>query len=344
MCGIHPAARYIGVCGPCIRSGEQTQGLASLHAGIRRQHLLPPTPGRMPGGLQCRICANECSLGEGESGYCGVRTNRKGKIRPVVPPGSALAYSYLDPLPTNCCAAWFCPGSDEPGYNLAVFLYGCNFNCLFCQNSSHKLVSTAPELTGDELMAGLRENNVRCICFFGGSPEPQFPFAASIARRILREFGSSKHVCWEWNGAGNPRLTEIAAEVSVKTGGIVKFDLKAFDPLLHLALCGTGNDRALENFSRLAEITRGTDTLTATTLLVPYYVDAGEVAAISRFIASIDDDIPYSLLVFHPDYYLADLPVTPRAQVEECVAAARQHLNRVHVGNVHLLGQYQRTV
>jgi pyruvate formate lyase activating enzyme len=145
------------------------------------------------------------------------------------------------------------------------------------------------------------------------------------------------HVCWEWNGSGNPRLVEKAAQLSMKTGGIVKFDLKAFHPNLHLALCGTDNQRTLENFSRVAKLTQGTDTLTATTLLVPYYIDAREVEAIAGFIASIDDTIPYSLLVFHPDYLLRDLPITPRAQAEESLAAARKHLKRVHVGNLHLL-------
>ncbi|MFZ2071457.1 MAG: hypothetical protein WAV32_07685 [Halobacteriota archaeon] len=42
-------------------------------------------------------------------------------------------------LPTNCCAAWFCPGSSHYGkVNIAVFFYGCNFNCIFCLNASHK--------------------------------------------------------------------------------------------------------------------------------------------------------------------------------------------------------------
>jgi len=95
-------------------------------------------------GQQCRLCASECSIGEGEYGFCGLRTNREGTIEPLVPHRSALAYSYLDPLPTNCCAAWFCPGSHKPGYNIAVFFYGCNFNCLFCQNALHKRIRTAP--------------------------------------------------------------------------------------------------------------------------------------------------------------------------------------------------------
>jgi pyruvate formate lyase activating enzyme len=132
---------------------------------------------------------------------------------------------------------------------------------------------------------------------------------------------------------------EGAARLSVESGGTVKFDLKAFHPALHRALCGTGNERTLENFRRVADLTRGTDTLTATTLLVPSYIDTSEVDAIARFIASIDEDIPYSLLVFHPDYFLTDLPVTPRDQVEACVAAARKHLTRVHVGNLALLAR-----
>lgn len=334
-CGKNPAALHIGMCLSCIRSRERN--FARIHAPVRESCGLPSAPPRTPGGRQCRLCANECSMGRGEQGFCGMRTNLAGTLKPLTPHGTALAYAYLDPLPTNCCAAWFCPGSEEEGYNLAVFLYGCSFNCLFCQNASHKMVRTAPELTEDELVRHACDSRVRCICFFGGSPEPQFPFALRVARRVGLECGRLVHICWEWNGAGNPRLVEVAAQISLKTGGTVKFDLKAFDVNLHRALCGTGNERTLDNFCRVGEITQGTDTLTATTLLVPWYVDAAEVGKIARFIASIDDDIPYSLLVFHPDYMLNDLPITPRPQVEACVAAARQYLNRVNVGNTHLL-------
>lgn len=336
LCGKNPAARLIGLCSSCIRKSER-DSFIRFHAPLRESCGLPAAPPRTDGGIRCRLCANECSLGNGDQGFCGLWANHAGTVRPVTPPGTALAYAYLDPLPTNCCAAWFCPGSEEPGYNLGVFFYGCNFNCLFCQNASHKMVRTAPHLTEDDLVQRAREGSVRCICFFGGSPEPQLPFALRVARRAIRECGRRIHICWEWNGAGNTGLVLPAARLSMETGGTVKFDLKALDQNLHRALCGTGNERTLDNFRRVADITQGTDTLTATTLLVPNYLDMEEVGAIARFIASIDDDIPYSLLVFFPDYMLTDLPVTPRVQVEECVAAARQYLNRVHVGNMHLL-------
>jgi len=77
--------------------------------------------------------------------------------------------------------------------------------------------------------------------------------------------------------------------------------------------------------------------LTATTLLVPHYVDAEEVERIAKFIADLNPEIPYSLLVFYPQFMMDDLPVTPRRQVEECYQAAKKWLRRVNIGNLHLL-------
>ena len=77
--------------------------------------------------------------------------------------------------------------------------------------------------------------------------------------------------------------------------------------------------------------------LVASTLLVPGYIDAQEVKSIAKFIASIDDSIPYSLLAFHPQFFMSDLPVTSRKHADECCEAAKSHLKNVRIGNVHLL-------
>ena len=66
-------------------------------------------------------------------------------------------------------------------------------------------------------------------------------------------------------------------------------------------------------------------------------IDSEEVHHIANFIAEEDTDIPYSLLVFHPQYFLKDLPITPKVQVEECLNAARNKLNRINLGNKHLI-------
>ena len=76
----------------------------------------------------------------------------------------------------------------------------------------------------------------------------------------------------------------------------------------------------------------------AGTLMVPGYIDAQEVVQIAEFIAALNPDIPYSLLAFHPQSHMSDLPPTSRRQAHACLKAARKAgLKRVRVGNEHLL-------
>ena len=336
-CGTRPAARVLSLCPDCLRITERADLLLQSHMDSRRKFGLPGRPPLSSMSTRCRQCANECRPEPEELGYCGLRLNRGGRLVSVESPPVALAHIYLDPLPTNCCAAWFCKGSKERGYNLAVFFYGCSFDCLFCQNSSHKRLGEAPRLTETQIVSAALAPEVRCVCFFGGSPEPHLPFAIRVSRRIIRLSGNSKRICWEWNGSGHPVLVRKAAELASASGGTVKFDLKTSSSRLSLALCGVENRRTYENFSLLAQLFPRNDLLTATTLLVPYYIDAREVGEIARFIARLDPDIPYSSRVFHPDYLMTDLPVTPRGQVDECFAEASRYLSRVNVGNLHLL-------
>jgi len=349
----------LGVCVDCIRERweEASPHVVKAHEEARKLHGLPSDPPRTEGGVSCGLCSNLCVMGEGESGYCGLRLN-DGGLKSLSNRGRGLVYSYLDPHVTNCCSAWFCPAGTGAGYpryahkdgpehghsNLSVFLYGCNFDCLFCQNSSHKNLRGLEPQPAEAIARRVAENpRISCICFFGGSPEPQLPFAMEISEKALEaRRGSPLRICWEWNGCGDPDLVRRAAEISLTSGGNVKFDLKCFTPGLSLALSGVPNERAYGNFEMIAEEfiprRRELPVLTATTLMVPGYVDAAEVEAITGFIADLDPSIPYSLLAFHPDYHMADLPYTSLGQAMECYNAARRRLERVHVGNLHTLG------
>lgn len=67
---------------------------------------------------------------------------------------------------------------------------------------------------------------------------------------------------------------------------------------------------------------------------------AEEIYRIARFIATLDPTIPYSLLGFHPDFYLHDLPRTSVRHAEEAEQAAHAaSLVQVHVGNRHVLSR-----
>ncbi len=86
----------------------------------------------------------------------------------------------------------------------------------------------------------------------------------------------------------HPKLLEKMMEISLISGGCVKFDLKAFDERLNLALCGITNKRTLENFALASSYVRKRrepPILIASTLLVPGYIDSKEVFDIAKFIA-----------------------------------------------------------
>jgi len=301
------------VCLSCIRKKpEETKKITNkVHKKIREEFNLPGKPPKDKKGLQCKICANECKIGIGKQGYCGLRKNINGKLET----NEGILHTYYDPLPTNCCASWFCPGGKESGLSLAVFPFGCTFDCVFCQNWEHKNIERGDCIEIEQLVREAKD--ARCICYFGGTPEPQLPFLLRATKKILENV--KLKICWEWNGTGNPDLVRKVAEYSYTTNGTIKFDLKAFDYNLQIALTGRPNKRTLDNFQMVAQ----------------EYKE--EIEKIAKFISNLNPDIPYSLLAFHPDFKMIDMPVTTRKQAEECYQVAKKYLNRVNIGNKHLL-------
>lgn len=353
-------SQALGLCLDCIRRdfNQVIPLIEKAHRQARNLFSLPPQPPRSEVGLQCHICVNECRVPQGSWGYCGLRTNQEGKFKGAAASKGNVSW-YYDSLPTNCVADWVCPGGSGAGFpqfaysqgaefgykNLAVFYQACSFDCLFCQNWHYRYSATQASKVDALELAEAVDASTACICYFGGDPSPQLPHALRASRLALgRNKGRILRICWETNGSMHPALLRQAAELSLNSGGCIKFDLKAWSEGLHIALCGVSNKRTLENFKRLADYARKRPVppfLVASTLLVPGYIDREEVSRIAAFIASLSPDIPYALLAFHPQFMMRDLPPTSRRHAEECLAEAkRQGLKRVRLGNIHLLGDY----
>lgn len=352
-----PLSRILPVCLNCIRSSPQEVESITLeaHRFSRSPFGLPTTVPRDRSGVVCTICVNMCSIPEGQKSYCGLRTNQKGKLIGVSARWGKVSW-YYDPLPTNCVADWVCPGGTGAGYprfahragaeygfrNLAVFYEGCSFDCLFCQNWTFREHLSRQIGTTPQELAGFATGSTSCICYFGGDPTPQLHHALSVSRLALKNSGNRiLRICWETNGSMDVRLLKKMMDLSLPSGGCIKFDLKAWNENVHRALCGVGNRRTRENFAYVASrISERPDPppLIASTLLVPGYIDEVEVRGIARFIASLDVTIPYTLLAFSPQFFMNDLPQTSRALAHHCLAVAREAgLKRVRIGNVHLL-------
>jgi len=336
-------AGELGVCLACIRErpDEALDVADGAHAAARRLFDLPERPPRAQDGRRCGLCVQDCVIGEGQRGYCGLREVRGGRLHHLAGTRSrGLLHWYRDGLPTNCVADPVCAGHAQRGkHNLAVFYASCTADCLFCQNYHFREVEPqgAALLTAEEL-ADLANDRTFCACYFGGDPASQMMHALAAGRR-LAERGVT--VCWETNGTARPSLMDRAFDLALESGGCVKFDLKAYDGVLHRVLTAASNRNTLENVARAAarfDERPEPPPLVVSTLLVPGYVDAEEVRRIARFIAKQNPSIPYALLGFAPHFLFPDLPRTSVRHAEEAeTAACEAGLTTVRIGNRHLL-------
>ncbi|WP_238375130.1 radical SAM protein [Vulcanisaeta thermophila] len=366
----------IGACVNCLRE-RPADALAIVRRFRAKWRLsvgLPIAPPR-EGDYHCHVCVNECSIPRGSRGFCGVWVN-DGKLRPLGGQGRLVLMTYLDPLPTNCVATPVCPavGRGYPRFsrykhgeyglfNLAVFMGGCDLDCLFCQNYEHKIWIAGGKVRGrlrsvgvEELVKEALNPEVPCICYFGGDPTPHTPMLIMASRRILTEserLGQGvKRICWETNGLVNPVIMREMARLSLVSGGIVKIDWKAWTPSVYEALTGVDGEKALErlkvNTRIVAEMARERDEpplLVVSILLVPGYIDEHEVSGIANYVAGLmrefSVNIPIVLLAFHPDHLMRDLPPTSLRHMMSAVDVVKSAgIREVYVGNEWLLGDY----
>ncbi len=326
-------------CPECIRERfeEISKSILDIHRATRRPYGLPESIPTDEQGVRCGLCVNACEIAGSNFGYCGVRQNVSGEI---VGPDRAWAYVdwYHDPLPTNCVADWVCKGSGQAGYtNLAVFYEACTFNCLFCQNWHFRDRKNRAET--EDLIRAI-DPTTGCVCFFGGDPTPFAAHSLEIAQR-LAERSRRIRVCWETNGSVAPAYMKQWAEYALASDGCIKIDLKTFSENLNIALCGTANENTKRNVKLVAGYMRKREKpplLIVSTLLIPGYIDETELTAMARFISSLDKDIPWSFLGFHPHFRFEDMPCTSRKQADMAMSIADEHgIRNTHLGNIHLL-------
>ena len=77
--------------------------------------------------IKCKLCPRECTVGDKERGYCGVRENRGGTYYTLV--HSRVCAAHVDPIEKKPLFHYL-PGTIA----FSIATAGCNVNCKFCQN------------------------------------------------------------------------------------------------------------------------------------------------------------------------------------------------------------------
>ena len=233
----------------------------------------------------------------------------------------------LDPIEKKPLSRFY-PGTTV----LSVGSYGCTMDCPFCQNDSIAKAGendvTWWEMQPEELVQRARDLSwKRCIGIAYTYNEPLRGW------RYVRDTGRLAH---EWglknvlvsNGLASPYvLGEVAPYIDA-----ANIDLKCFTEEGYRWLRGDLNV-VKRTIQTLAEL--DTCHIEVTTLVVPGLSDdPAQIDAMTRWLASLDPNIPYHLSRYFPRHRMRDVPATSVSLLYELADVARNNLADVILGNV----------
>jgi pyruvate formate lyase activating enzyme len=283
--------------------------------------------GQPDGSVVCHLCAHRCRIKPGLRGICGVRENRAGRLESLS--ADRVVTAEVDPIEKKPFFH-FLPGSTA--YSLATA--GCNFHCLFCQNW---VISQWPRerpgcpLPGEAVAPGdivAAARAARCASIAYTYTEPTIFFELALATCRLAAEAGLRNV-FVTNGYMTPEALDLITPVL----HAANVDLKSFSDRYYRKVCGATLPPVLDTVRGMRR--RGI-WVEVTTLLVPgHNDDDAELAALARWLAATDPDMPWHVSAFYPAYKMLDTPPTPLATLERAARIGRDAgLRYVYVGNI----------
>ena len=260
-------------------------------------YLQPLTP--------CTLCEHRCGINrlEGQSGIC----------RMTIP---AVASATLHPAPPE---------------SYTVFMAGCNYKCLNCQNW------TIAQLPDNECQPrgfiAAKELAMECVSkldspaarlvgadrifFSGGEPTIHLPYIEQVVAEA-RKLSPDLKVNFDTNGY----MTSASLRRVLKFTNSITYDIKAFNDEVHLALTGASSQPVLRNAKYIGRFAK--DKLWEYRILVIPKINEEEIKPLCCFISDIDANLPVCFLAFRPNYTLEHHPGAAAELMERCVSIAKK--------------------
>jgi pyruvate formate lyase activating enzyme len=265
---------------------------------------------------ECRLCEHRCEVDRlaGELGVCRVG-------------GPVVASRTLHPAPPE---------------SYTVFMAGCNFKCLNCQNwtiSQYPDNGLAvdgyvePESLAKESIEALRSYSGRLmkadrIFFSGGEPTAHLPYIEAVVT-AARRTNPSYRVNFDTNGY----MTEASLRRVLRFATSITFDIKAFDDEVHRAITGAPVAPVLRNAEIIAH--EAPDQLWEFRITVIPEINEGDIKSLCHFLAGISKDLPVCFLAFRPNYVLDTHLGASEELMNQCVALSHE----AGLGNVSWAGR-----
>ncbi len=290
---------------------------------------------------QCLTCERKCVIKAGKMGFCGTRTNIKGKIYTIVhgiiP---ALSFNPIEKKPLF----HFYPGTIA----ITIGTYGCNFSCFWCQNHhiSHpdrgirNLVNEHQDnyISPEKLIRIALKNKVQGTSISFNEPTLLFEYSLEVFKLAKKHNLYNTYV-------SNGYMTESVLKELVDAGlDAINMDIKG-DSKMVKKYCGGDVEKVWRN-ARLAK-KFGIHVEITTLLIEGLNTDEKTIKEISqRIVDELGPDTPFHLTRFFPHYksgeYGFNLPTPIKSLVKSLEIAKNTGLFFVYLGN--LVGtEYENT-
>ena len=251
----------------------------------------------------CTLCEHRCGVDRlaGQTGVCRI----------TLP---AVASATLHPAPPE---------------SYTVFMAGCNFKCLNCQNWSIAQLPDNGYRPGQFVPA--RELARECVArlespaaklmgadrifFSGGEPTIHLPYVEKVVAEA-RKLSPDLKVNFDTNGY----LTHQSLLKVLEFTTSITFDIKAFSDEVHFALTGASSAPVLRNAAYVGKHAK--EKLWEYRILVIPGINVEEIEPLCRFIADIDVQLPVCFLAFRPNYVLEHHAGATAELMDRCVDIA----------------------
>lgn len=278
------------------------------------------------GKILCTLCPRYCTIGEGQQGFCFIRTNIN-NILYSTGYGKPIGYGF-DPIEKKPLYH-FLPGTQILSFGTA----GCNLGCKFCQNwtmskaKSDEInsITASPEAVVEKA----KKFDAESIAFTYNDPTIFGEYVIDISK-IAREEGIKTVMVT----AGY--IDKNARKDIYKHIDAANVDLKAFTETFYHKLTFSHLDDILDTLNWLKHETDVFFELT--TLLIPGENDSSEeIKTMCEWIlTNLGDEIPHHFSAFHPDFKMRDKHQTPASTLINARDISLQSgIKYVYVGNVH---------
>lgn len=188
---------------------------------------------------------------------------------------------------------------DGPGNRYAVFLQGCNLDCLACHNphTMPRTTTRARIVTVDDVVTDVASlaHFLSGVTVSGGEATLQAPFVAALFTALRDDPRTARLTRFvDSNGCAGDEIWDLLLPV---TDGVM-LDLKALDLGTHEELTGSSNEQVLRSLDRLAREDRLVE---VRLLVVPGHNDSPDLLRrTGLYLAEHAPGIPVKVIGFRP--------------------------------------------